>query len=167
MKLLRTYIYIDGFNLYYGLLKGTAYKWLDLKKLCGLLLDTSQNEILKIKYFTALVKPRTQNSLQHVRQQTYLRALKTVPEIDTIKGKFLTHEVNMPLADGSGYVKVIKTEEKQSDVNIAVHMLNDAYKDKYDLAILISNDSDLSEALRIIKEELQKKIGILNPQRTA
>jgi hypothetical protein len=70
----------------------------------------------------------------------------------------------MPLADNSGFAEVIKTEEKKSDVNIAVHMLHDAYQNKYDLAVLISNDSDLSEPLRLIKVEVEKKVGILNPQ---
>lgn len=67
--------------------------------------------------------------------------------------------------DGTGYVNVIETEEKKSDVNIAVHMLHNAYKNLYYLAVLISNDSDLSEPLRIIKEELNKKIGIINPHK--
>ena len=100
-----------------------------------------------------------------MRQQVYLRALQTLPNLEIIFGHFLSHEVTMPLADGTGYARVIKTEEKKSDVNIAVHLLNDAYRDRYDLAVLVSNDSDLSEPLRIIKEEMGKKVGILNPQK--
>ncbi|RPJ08435.1 MAG: NYN domain-containing protein [Spirochaetaceae bacterium] len=165
MDLLRTYIYIDGFNLYYGQVKGTPYKWLDLDALCRAYLSAKTNNILKIKYFTAIVKPRPKDPDQGVRQQIYIRALKTIPHIEIIYGHFLSHEVNMPLAGSTGFVRVIKTEEKKSDVNIAVHMLHDAYKDNYDLAVLVSNDSDLSEALRIIKNELGKKIGILNPQK--
>jgi uncharacterized LabA/DUF88 family protein len=61
-------------------------------------------------------------------------------------------------------VKVIKTEEKKSDVNIAVHILNDAYKNEYECAVLVSNDSDISEALRIVRSELRKVVIILNPQ---
>ncbi|MFH0975682.1 MAG: NYN domain-containing protein [Spirochaetota bacterium] len=162
---MRTVVYIDGFNLYYGTIKGTPYKWLNLDALCKAYLNTAKNDIQKIKYFTALVKARPHDPDQTSRQQTFLRALKTIPHLEIILGHFLSHEVVMPLADGTGYVKVIKTEEKKSDVNIAVHMLHDAYKNLYDLAVLISNDSDLSEPLRIIKEEFNKKIGIINPHK--
>ena len=163
MSPLRTNIYIDGFNFYYGLLKNTPYKWLNLDTFCRAYLDPGKNEIIKIKYFTALVKSRPNDPDQHIRQQTYLRALKTLPNIEILYGHFLTHEIMMPRADGGGLVKVIKTEEKKSDVNVAVHMLNDAYRDEYDCAVLVSNDSDLSEPLRIIKNDLKKVIGVLNP----
>jgi uncharacterized LabA/DUF88 family protein len=166
MSSLRTNIYIDGFNLYYGKLKGTPYKWINLKEMCHSNLDSNKNSIQKIKYFTALVKPRPSNPDQNIRQQAYIRALTTIPEIEIIYGHFLSHEVTMPLADGSGVVKVIKTEEKRSDVNIAVHLLHDAYKNDYDCAVLVSNDSDLTEPLRIINKELGKVVGILNPQKT-
>jgi uncharacterized LabA/DUF88 family protein len=163
MTPLRTCVYIDGFNLYYGQLKGTPYKWLDLNALCRAYLDPVNNDIRKIKYFTALVKSRPSDPDQSNRQQIFLRALKTLPDLEIIYGHFLSHVISMPRADGIGMVQVIKTEEKKSDVNIAAHMLNDAFKDLYDLAVLISNDSDLSEPLRIISTELGKKIGILNP----
>lgn len=166
MSQLRTCVYIDGFNLYYGQLKGTSYKWLNLLDLCRSYLDETKNLIVKIKYFTARVKSRPGDPDQSVRQHAYLRALQTLPDLEIIYGHFLSHNVSMPRADGTGYVNVIKTEEKKSDVNIAVHILNDAYKDVYDLAVLVSNDSDLSEPLRIVTQEMNKKVGILNPHKT-
>jgi uncharacterized LabA/DUF88 family protein len=57
----------------------------------------------------------------------------------------------------------VKTEEKGSDVNLAVHLLNDAWLEKYDCAIVISNDSDLAEPLRLIREQNDKKIGLISP----
>jgi uncharacterized LabA/DUF88 family protein len=158
--ILRTHIYIDGFNLYYGCLKGTAYRWLDLLKLSETYLNPS---IEKIKYFTADIIPRKKDPDQATRQQAYLRALNTFSKIEIIRGKFLSHVVTMPLENGNGFAQVIKTEEKQSDVNIASHMLMDAFQDKYDLAVLVSNDSDLSEPVRMVTQELGKKVGILNP----
>lgn len=72
----------------------------------------------------------------------------------------------MPLAPPkSGYVKVIKTEEKGSDVNLAMHLLSDGYKDDYEVAVIVSNDSDLLLPVQFAKAELKKKIGILNPQK--
>jgi len=60
-------------------------------------------------------------------------------------------------------VDIIKTEEKGSDVNLAVHVLNDAWLDNYDCAVIVSNDSDLAESLRLVKEQHKKTIGLLIP----
>jgi len=163
----RTSVYIDGFNLYFGALKNTPYRWLDVGRFCELMLP--RNDIHAIKYFTALVTPRPEDPQQPIRQQTYLRALRTLPNLSIILGHFLSHAVMMPLAKQdrgrTEYVHVIKTEEKGSDVNLAVHMLNDAYQDKYDVAVVVSNDSDLVEAIRIVTRELEKRVGVLNPHR--
>jgi uncharacterized LabA/DUF88 family protein len=160
---MKTYIYIDGFNLYYNCLKKTPYKWLDLKKLCQSMLNP-ENEILKIRYFTAKVTGKF-DPMQPIRQATYLRALKhVIPEIEIHMGKFLTHEVPMlSVNPPPKIVKVYKTEEKRSDVNLAVHLLNDAWHNHYECAVIISNDSDLSESLRLIKTQHHtKKIGVFS-----
>lgn len=162
---MRTIIYVDGFNLYYGAVKGTAYKWLDIHKLCKLLLP--KNEIIKIKYFTALVTARPKDVDQPNRQQMYLRALRTIPILEIIYGHFLEHEIMMPLvnptSDGQKYARVIKTEEKGSDVNIAAHMINDGYMGRYEVAVVLSNDSDLVEPIKIVRQELKFPVGVLNP----
>jgi uncharacterized LabA/DUF88 family protein len=161
---LKANIYVDGFNLYYSALKNTACRWLDLAKLCRLMLP--HDSINQIKYFTALVNPRPSDPDQLTRQQTYLRALHTISNLEVIYGHFLTHEIMMPLAPPkSGYVKVIKTEEKGSDVNLALHLLSDGYKNVYDVAVIVSNDSDLLLPIQFVKQELGKAIGILNPQK--
>src|SRR5580704_1308896 len=131
---MRTIIYVDGFNLYYGCLKGTPYRWLDLERLCDLLLP--KNQIIAIKYFTALIKPRPGEADQPVRQQTYLRALKTSPRVLIYYGHFLSHKVILPMANPVAgiprMVKVLKTDEKGSDVNLATHLINDAHKNEFD-----------------------------------
>ena len=163
----RTNVYIDGFNLYYGALRKTPYRWLDPNKLCRFLLPN--NEIAQIKYFTALVSARPNDSDQPVRQGLYLRALKTLPNVAVHLGHFLVHEVMMPLAVAPGqpqtYARVIKTEEKGSDVNLATHLLHDAHTDQFDVAVVISNDSDLLEPIKIVRQVLGKKVGVLNPQK--
>jgi len=161
---MKTIVYIDGFNLYYGALKGTPYRWLDLAKLCKLLLP--RDDIRQIKYFTALVTSRPANPDQAARQQTYLRAIQTIPNLQIIYGHFLRHEIMMPLAPPrTGHIKVIKTEEKGSDVNLAVHLISDGFRDAYDAAVVVSNDSDLLPPIKFVKEELGKLVGILNPQK--
>jgi uncharacterized LabA/DUF88 family protein len=163
----RTSIYIDGFNLYYGAVKNTPNKWLDVNRMCQLMLP--KHNIHKIKYFTAHVNARPHDPDQPVRQQTFLRALRTIPHLEIILGHFLTNECMMLLAGcpptAPQYVRVIKTEEKGSDVNLATHLLNDAYKKEYETAGVISNDSDLLEPIKIVRHELKLEVGILNPHK--
>lgn len=165
----RTFIYIDGFNLYYRL-KETSYKWLNLEALFLHFLNKHQHNVLKIKYFTALVK--RQSSIH--RQHLYLRALKTIPNLEIIYGQFKERQVKGILCDYKNgeliktqkLVTVNKWEEKESDVNIATHIVADAYQDKYKYAVLLSNDTDLKTPLEHIKS-LERKIGLITPLRKA
>lgn len=158
-------VYIDGFNLYYGAVKGTRYKWVDLAALCRRLLPKDQ--IVEIRYFTALITARPNNPHQAVRQQTYLRALNTLPLVTLHLGHYLSHRTRMPLAQppasGPRTVEVIKTEEKGSDVNLATYLLLDAFKARCDTAVVISNDSDLAEPIRVAEQELGIRVGVVNP----
>jgi uncharacterized LabA/DUF88 family protein len=160
----RTNVYIDAFNLYYGALKGTPYRWLDLAALCQRLLPSDQ--INRIRYFTALVSARS-DPHSPVRQQTYLRALRTIPNLSIHYGHFLTHPTRMPLARpalfGPKTVEVIKTEEKGSDVNLATYMLLDAFNKDCEVAVVISNDSDLKEPVALAQSELKLTVGVINP----
>ena len=162
-----TNVYIDGFNLFYGALKKTPHRWLDLEKLCGFLLPG--NTIGEIKYFTAKVSARPADPDQPVRQQLYLRALGTLPKVSIHFGHFLTSKVWMPKVVAPGQppemVQVIKTEEKGSDVNLATHLLNDAHLGRFDIAVVITNDSDLLGPIRIVREQLGKSVGALNPHK--
>ncbi len=163
---MRTIVYVDGFNLYYGAVKGTPYKWLDLGALFRGLLS-AQNHITAIKYYTAIVSPRPNDPSIPIRQMAYLNAIKAyVPGLSITRGHYLNSVVNMMLEtpiNGQRFARVHKTEEKGSDVNLALHMLNDAWRNEYDCAAVVSNDSDLSEAMRIVKVELRKKIMLIVP----
>ena len=161
---MQTIVYVDGLNFYYGATKKTPYKWVDLKGLSQTVLG-EDNHITKIKLFTAMVKPTSADKNVHIRQNTYLRALKSfIPELEIYLGHFSEHIVNMPLATPKGKVKfadVVKREEKGSDVNLAVHFLNDAWLNNYECGVIISNDSDLVEAVKLVSEQTDKKIGII------
>ncbi len=166
---MRTNIYIDGFNLYYASLKDTPYRWLDLKKLSELLLRDT-NQIHKVKLFTAKVSGTEKDVSKPQRQDRYFDALKAyIPEMEIYLGHFLTHPVRMPLAKpttGQKYAEVIKTEEKGSDVNLSVHFLNDAWLNDYDCAVIVSNDSDLAQAMHLVrKHHPNKSIGLFTPER--
>jgi hypothetical protein len=146
---LRTIVYVDGFNLYYGCLKDSPFRWLDLHALCGHMLREDA-DIVAIKYFTARLKPRPGNPYQAQRQQVYLRALGTVPNLTVHFGHFITRTATRRLvATKKGkpaFAEVWTTEEKGSDVNLASHLLIDGFRARYDLAVVISNDGDLKGA---------------------
>ena len=96
-----------------------------------------------------------------------MRALRTLPNIEIIFGHFLTNKVKMPLAvpppGGPRVAEVLKTEEKGSDVNIASHLVNDAHNGDFEVAVLITNDSDLLTPMKIVRRELHLPVGIINP----
>lgn len=182
---MRTNVYIDGFNLYYGLLKGTEFKWLDLERFCDQLLP--KNDVQRIVYCTAKVDPRPHDPDQPMRQLTYLRALSTLPRVTIEYGTFLSSVIRQPLVesdprngrwmsaanrpvpktDEDGAVVtswVLKTEEKGSDVNLAAHLMRDAYRGDCECSVIISNDSDLLTPIRMVKEDLGLVIGLVLPR---
>ena len=136
-----------------------------MRKLCELLLP--KNDVTNIKYFTARVSARPSDPNQAVRQQLFLRAIAMLPGLSIHYGHFLSHVVRMPVAIAPGqrqqYARVVKTEEKGSDVNLATHLLHDAHMGRFEVAVVVSNDSDLLEPIRIVREQLGKTVGILNP----
>ena len=172
---MRTIIYVDGFNLYYRLLeKRPALKWLNIKALAEKLLNPA-NRVTGVRYYTAHISGRIDPTAPG-RQQIYLDALRTVPEISIHLGTFLASEKFSGLAKPPDFrprltlpqpwpdvVKVVKVEEKGSDVNLACHLLLDAFQSNYDVAAVISNDSDLVEPIRIATQILHKPVGLLSP----
>jgi hypothetical protein len=161
---LRTIVYIDGFNFYYGQLKDSAYKWLDLTKLFKAILG-EENHVVKIKYFTARVQPTDRDPQVNIRQDTYFRALQAYcPEVEIHFGHFLRHKIFAENANPPpNRIEIFKTEEKGSDVNLALHVLNDAWANSYDCAVVVSNDSDLATALQLVKDQHRKVIGLVTP----
>lgn len=159
----KRHVYIDGFNLYYGSRKKGNFKWLNVDKLCSLLLPHDQ--IVSIKYFTANVKARRDDYDKPLRQQVYFRALRSIPHLQIFLGTFLTHPKRVLVKDSNppSWVLIDHTEEKGSDVNLAAHLLCDAFRGNFEMAILITNDSDLYEPVRVVTQELGLRVGILNP----
>ncbi len=158
-----TYVYIDGFNLYFGKLKRTAHKWLNIVEASRLLLPT--NNVVKVKYFTARITGRPNDPDAPLRQQVYLRALMTLPEVEIIYGHFLTHPKMMPVVTPPpSYIQVHNTSEKGSDVNLASHLLLDAFDNRFEVAVVMSNDSDLLFPIQQTRTRFGKTVGMINPQ---
>lgn len=169
---MKTYVYVDGFNLYYGALRGTKHKWVDIDALLRKILP--QNQIVAIKYFTARVSARPGDPDQPMRQQTYIRALETIPHLTVHYGHFLTHCVPFPECTKGErvmtrkpvrYHHVWKAEEKGSDVNLASHLLVDAFDGLFDVAAVVSDDSDLALPIEFVCRRFGKKVGMISPRR--
>ena len=168
----RVIAYIDGYNLYYGLLKGTHYKWLDLVALVQSFLRKDQ-VLVSVKYFTAQIKTYPFDPMAIDRQKIYLQALTTQPLVKIINGFY---SKNKTLAPGvkeqcascevttNGYVPVIKLEEKRSDVNLAIEALSDAYENAADSFFFVTGDSDQLGTIEMIRKRLGKRVCVFNPQ---
>ena len=163
----KTWVYIDSFNLYYGALnprgqKTLGLKWLDLESWLKKIFP--RNDIQKIKLFTARVSGKY-DPTKPVRQDTYFRALRTLKTIEIIEGTFLFRKKRVHITKDVDLYAMIP-EEKGTDVNLAAHLVNDGHKKCFQTAIVVSNDSDLAEAVRIVTPEVRLKVGILNPYPT-
>lgn len=153
---MRVCVYIDGFNFYYRRLKASRFKWTDFALLSKELLS-DEDQIASLKYFTAGVSPRAGDAGAPDRQNRYFQALRTTPNLSIIKGKFQTKKILRPLVSNPEcFVLVHDTEEKGSDVNLASHLLMDGFRDRYDGALVLSQDTDLLEPLRMVTEDLGK-----------
>ena len=166
-----TAVYIDGLNLFYGCLKGTQYKWLNPLMLCERLL-AEYNNIIKIKYFCAIVNAHPDDPKRPLRHQIYLRALRTLPNLEVILGKFHVRKRTLPIDNitysaSPAFVDVLVDEERRTDVNISAHMVNDGHKGLYKVAVLVSNDADLLAPVILVKEDLKLKVGLIVPHQYA
>jgi uncharacterized LabA/DUF88 family protein len=165
-----TIVYIDGYNLYYGRLKGTPYKWFDLYRLSEILLheQVPDHKLIKVKYFTALVKTKfaTHGIASQQAQDSYHRALTRLYPLNveiiygahsTVRDTPLIYK-KPPQLDNR--TEVWKIEEKMTDVNIALHAYRDVIKGNCKRVVLISNDADQVPLLEAINAEHNHPIDI-------
>ena len=172
----RTIVYIDGFNLYYRALRGTAHKWLDIAALSEAALPASC-QIQRVNYYTARISGRTDPTAP-ARQHAYLRALESLPRVAIHYGNFLATKkwaglvqppefkpgLTLPAGASTPEVAFVwKTEEKGSDVNLGVHLVRDAFLKAFDEAVILTNDTDLVEPVRIVTQEVGLPVTLLTP----
>jgi uncharacterized LabA/DUF88 family protein len=131
----RVIVYIDGFNLYFGMREAGLdnCRWLDVKKMINKLLQSNNPDKQK-------------------RQATYIDALESIG-VEIFYGNY---------QDGSQECNrcghIWRTaKEKMTDVNIATSMLVDGFKDEYDMAMLVSGDSDLVPPIKAVHANFNKK----------
>lgn len=169
----RSIVYVDGFNLYKGALEEHKrrhsadpryqhpiwkgyYKWLNLQAYFALL--RPKDDIQNIRYFTSRMRGK-----RVARQRAYLRALETLPSVRVYLGRFKMRTFHVPGSQDTFQVP----EEKQTDVHIAVRLLDDAYQDHCDHFVIVSGDSDLVPAIEIVKRRFPtKRVIVYVPDRS-
>lgn len=146
----RVFVYIDGFNLYFGMMEAGYDKsrWLHVAQLAQNLLKPTQ-EIVAVKYFTSRV---SNNPNKQKRQTIYLEALET-QGVEIIYGHYQSNSIE---CNRCGHIWMDQ-KEKMTDVNIATHLIVDAYQDRYDMAMLISGDSDLVPPIKAVHSLFKQK----------
>ena len=168
----KTIIYIDGFNLYYGLLRFTFHKWLDIIAFANSILPKpEEHEIVGVKYFTARVNYDPAEPKAQMRQSVYLSALEAYrPELKIIEWYYKRFRARYPFAKEpcKSCPKVScatfwKTEEKRSDVNIASEMFIDHLECNFSCIVLVSGDTDLIAPLHYLKKHTGKSVLVFNP----
>jgi uncharacterized LabA/DUF88 family protein len=170
-------MFVDGFNFYYGAYRGNPLrsspptKWLDPVKLGNAICRqlALNGEIVRVHYCSAPALPGVGDPGQVTRQQHFFRALSGLPSVVLTLGQ---HTENRKFVRGVGadgrtpvgkpFPAVVR-EEKGSDVNLATFLVRDAALDEYDIALLLSNDSDLVNAVRIARNDFGRRVIVVSP----
>jgi hypothetical protein len=150
IKKRRVMFYVDGFNLYFGMLEAglSDLKWLNIMGLCSSFMSADQ-ELVGVKYFTSNIK---NDPPKEKRQRTFLSAIEHTG-VRIIRGKYEDKDVE---CGDCGKIWQ-RSNEKMTDVNIATQLILDAIDDRYDLAILITGDSDIVPAINIVNNRYSPK----------
>lgn len=173
---MKTSLYVDGFNVYYGCFKrqrrrcAPADKWLDWRALAEKIAG-ADSTVHQIHYFTAHVHRSTSDPDQNLRQELYFRAIDAIPGVQIHYGKHipvtrLGQLVKPDPASLGVWPKQLVTiemfEEKGSDVNLAVKLVDDAWAKEVDRAIVLSNDTDLISAIKVARRHI--RVDVVSPQ---
>lgn len=170
---MKTIVYVDGYNLYYGLLRRSAFKWLDLYRLFQEHVLGPDADVVEIRYYTAPVLGRMSDDPESSqRQRTYMQALRKMPpgKVVIVEGKIMAETPVLRLVNsllecpGLTHVKVHNFTEKKTDVNLAADLITGAWTGAYEQAVICSNDTDLEGALRAVRESrLGIRLGLVAP----
>lgn len=187
MKSLRTRIYVDGYNLYYGCLRKTPYKWLDPLKLFesevlpSIFYEHDGERIstellpLAIKFFTAQIVPAAAKAQDSISSQAkYHTALRKYHpnRIELIEGYYSVQQVSVKAVSIDAPdteprfcedVLIWKLEEKRSDVNLALHAYHDAISGAVDQVVIVTNDTDIATCLEMIRKHTNVVVGLVTP----
>jgi uncharacterized LabA/DUF88 family protein len=161
MQKKRAAFYFDGFNLYHALnaLRQEHLKWLSLHGLGDLLIPSRDEEVRSVVYFSAYLTHKPQKLVRH---RAYVAALEATG-VECVLGRFKYSNVRCRTC-GSQWRSY---EEKETDVNIGIRIVRDAFRDVFDVYYLVSADTDLAPAIRLLKREFPQKefVSVATPRR--
>lgn len=170
---MKTIVFIDGYNLYYGLVRRTPYKWLDIVRLFQEHILLPETELLEVRYYTApVLGSLCDDPASPQRQRQYLQALRKLYPKNLVisEGKLIKSTPMLrlaepiPAAPELTTAKVITLTEKKTDVNIASDMLSAAFLGQCEQVVLCSNDSDMEGALKAIRQHCPTvRVGLAPP----
>jgi uncharacterized LabA/DUF88 family protein len=146
---LRAALYVDGFNLYHALddLRDHRLKWLSLHALGQTIIRRKTETLDKVVYFSAYAHFRSVRDPSVVaRHRDYIAALQSTG-VEIVLGNFK----RKPRVCLNCHARWDSHEEKETDVNIAVQLVADAFRDVYDVAYVISADTDLVPAMKCVR----------------
>ncbi len=149
----RVAVYIDGLNLWHALLSvDKSLKYVDIYSLIASLVKPSQ-ELKFIKYFSAVQKHHSKNAREY---KHYVERLES-NELEVIIAHFKKKTKECPHC----HAQWITQEEKETDVNLSLALFEDAMDDVYDVAIIISGDSDLVPPVKRVRSRFDMKTLII------
>ncbi|MBL1150149.1 MAG: NYN domain-containing protein [Armatimonadetes bacterium] len=142
-----TAVYVDGFNLYYGLARPLDCKWVDLQAFFEL--QFSRDDVRVINFYEALVAGPARHN-----QQAYISALESRPKIRIVLGEMKQKPKICRVASCThlGERKYLDYEEKHTDVSIAISMVDDTHSGAFERLVLVTADTDLEPAVRLVRQ---------------
>ena len=156
--------FVDGYNLYHSIAGLSAHdstknylKWVDLRALFQQFINKSTEEIADIYYFTAH-PTHTRPDVQD-RYNKLIRVYTEILGIKVLFGKFKEKKITCRCC----HANWIHHEEKESDVNIAINLVEAAYEQRYDTLCLVTQDSDLAPAVKLARKVFQGQIRLISP----
>lgn len=155
----RVSFFIDGFNMYHSLKEHARdCRWLNLRTLCQEQINPDKEEISGIFYFSAIATWLS-DANKVSKHKKYISRLQQ-ENVNIVLGKFKEKEIHCKVC-GSFFRA---HEEKQTDVNIALKILEESVLDSFDTAILVSGDTDMIPAIMTMKRLFPgKRIGVVFP----
>jgi uncharacterized LabA/DUF88 family protein len=158
--------FIDGFNLYHSIAdlisrdksfhRANYLKWINLRALADAFIKKQEETLCDVLYFSAYAYWLPDSRKRHEAFIAANQEKGVVP----ILGNFKEKQKRCPKC-GQNY---ITHEEKQSDVNIAVYLTHYAHHNDFDKAFILTADSDLCHAIRLMKMRFpEKEVSILIP----
>lgn len=166
MPPLRTHVYVDGFNFYYGAARPHGIRWIDLRRMAQRILGP-RHEVEQVHLYTAPLHDRVSDGRAAGRHELFLRALRARGGVEIVLGSHSVGPRRLPLLGADGrpgeIVTVLQTTEKGTDVNLAVDLVHHALVGRWQAAAVVSNDADLSRAVQVARRHAGLPVGVVNP----